>query len=477
MENSNERAGLSEAELAAEDGVALPDKEVVSILDLNADLDLAIDAAAPIDLGVAANANVAAPIDAAVGANVLSEGSTAQALSDQGALINQDISADATANATQDSAWSRAPPRRRPTDRRRPADHRRTDGRPTTATAPPCRPTAARATSARPWATSAPRSATWPTATCSTSTSNLDGDANIAAPINGAVAANANVAAPIDASVAANVGSVDSDAVSVAQQDAIINQDIDGSRRRPTPTRPPTSRSRPAVTTTGGRGDLAGPAGLGAGPAPRAPPGPRRRASSSWARCPARATARPPALARRADGQVVQLTPLLYLAPVGAGRRARVRRAGRRGPPGDRPAGVGGQRRASSPTSCAPWAWPTPTDGAPAGAAAQQPAAGAPVQGRRHRPGAHPPADGAVRRAVQPAPRGRGARRVRAGSAGGCCSSVAWPAPPMTPSPGPACCSWCWRSPCSPPGSTSSGTPRPPAGVAPRPAPWASGST
>lgn len=57
----------------------------------------------------------------------------------------------------------------------------------------------------------------------------LNGDANIAAPINGAVAANANVAAPIDAAVAANVGSIDSDAVAVSQQDAIINQTIDGS--------------------------------------------------------------------------------------------------------------------------------------------------------------------------------------------------------------------------------------------------------
>src|SRR5688500_4801194 len=95
--------GLSDAEIAAEGANALPDKEVVSILDLNADLDLAIDAAAPIDLAVAANANVAAPIDAAVGANVLSVGSTAQALSDQGVLIDQSVTADATANATQDS--------------------------------------------------------------------------------------------------------------------------------------------------------------------------------------------------------------------------------------------------------------------------------------------------------------------------------------------------------------------------------------
>ena len=57
----------------------------------------------------------------------------------------------------------------------------------------------------------------------------LAADANLAAPVNGAVAANANVAAPIDAAVAANVGSVDSDATAVAQQDAIINQSIEGS--------------------------------------------------------------------------------------------------------------------------------------------------------------------------------------------------------------------------------------------------------
>lgn len=58
---------------------------------------------------------------------------------------------------------------------------------------------------------------------------NVDADVDLAAPIAGAIAANANVAAPIDAAVAANVGSVDSQAVSIAQQDAIINQDITGS--------------------------------------------------------------------------------------------------------------------------------------------------------------------------------------------------------------------------------------------------------
>jgi hypothetical protein len=94
---------LSPEELAAETGAALPDKEVISLLDLNADLDIALDAAAPIDLAVAANANVAAPIDAAVGANVLSSGSTAQALADQGVLIDQGITGDAEATADQQS--------------------------------------------------------------------------------------------------------------------------------------------------------------------------------------------------------------------------------------------------------------------------------------------------------------------------------------------------------------------------------------
>ena len=87
----------------AQGGTALPDKEVASILDLNADLDLGINAAAPIDLAVAANANVAAPIDAAASANILSFGSDAQALADQGVIINQGVTGDATAESTQDS--------------------------------------------------------------------------------------------------------------------------------------------------------------------------------------------------------------------------------------------------------------------------------------------------------------------------------------------------------------------------------------
>src|SRR5689334_22871804 len=99
----SDELGLSPEELESEGATALPDKEVVSILDLNADLDLALDVTAPVDLAVAANANVAAPINAAASANVLSVGSESQALGDQGAMITQNIVGDATANADQTS--------------------------------------------------------------------------------------------------------------------------------------------------------------------------------------------------------------------------------------------------------------------------------------------------------------------------------------------------------------------------------------
>jgi hypothetical protein len=202
MTDEREQHGLSEAELAAEDGTALPDKEVVSILDLNADIDLAIDAAAPIDLAVAANANVAAPIDAAASANILSDGSTAQALGDQGVIIDQGIDADATANATQASGIDQDNDVIDDGTGDGTSDH----GEVTTNT-----------------------SADALGGDLLDVNVNVDGDVDVAAPIDGAVAANANVAAPINAGVAANVGSVDSDAIAISQQDAIINQDIEGS--------------------------------------------------------------------------------------------------------------------------------------------------------------------------------------------------------------------------------------------------------
>ncbi|MBB5959572.1 hypothetical protein FHS29_006193 [Saccharothrix tamanrassetensis] len=191
---------LSIDELAAEGGTALPDKEVYSLLDLNVDLDLGLDLAAPIGLAVAGNVNVAAPIDAAVGANVLSEGSTAQALSDQGVAIQQGITGEALANSDQDSAIDQG----------------------TNPTPPPAGGTA-------------PAVQVPPTDTASALEGgllnvdvNLAADLDLAAPINGAVALNANVAAPIDAAVAANIGSAGSEATAVAQQDAIIQQTIDG---------------------------------------------------------------------------------------------------------------------------------------------------------------------------------------------------------------------------------------------------------
>ncbi len=109
--------GLTREEMEAEDGSALPDKQAMSLLDINADLDLALDiaapidaavaananVAAPIDAAVAANANVAAPIDAAVAANILSPGAETQAVADQDVQILQELDGVAEATATQDA--------------------------------------------------------------------------------------------------------------------------------------------------------------------------------------------------------------------------------------------------------------------------------------------------------------------------------------------------------------------------------------
>jgi hypothetical protein len=98
-----ERRELSQEELAAESSSELPDREAMPLLDLNVDLGLSADIAAPIDAAIAANANVAAPIDAAVAANVLSVNSTAIASADQDASITQNLDGVATANAIQDA--------------------------------------------------------------------------------------------------------------------------------------------------------------------------------------------------------------------------------------------------------------------------------------------------------------------------------------------------------------------------------------
>jgi hypothetical protein len=234
---------LTDDELIAEQATALPDKEVASVLDLNADLDLGIDAAAPIDLAVAANANVAAPIDAAASANILSYGSDAQALADQGVVIEQGIVADANAESTQDSVI----------DQGNDTIDGGTEGSGATGTE-------GTATGTEGTGTATDGGSLLPDGTGTDGlvpedglgealpdvgalpvdpAAALDGDllnvnvdlaadADIAAPINGAVAANANVAAPIDAAVAANIGSIDSQAYAVADQDALITQHIEG---------------------------------------------------------------------------------------------------------------------------------------------------------------------------------------------------------------------------------------------------------
>lgn len=235
----HEMRPLTDDELLSEQATALPDKEVASVLDLNADLDLGIDAAAPIDLAVAANANVAAPIDAAASANILSYGSDAQALADQGVVIEQGITADANAESTQDSIIDQG---NDTVDGETPdttGDTVIDGGTPDNTEDSVVGGGTVDGGSLLPDGTlpdgTLPDVGTLPVDPAAA----LDGDllnvnvdlaadADIAAPINGAVAANANVAAPIDAAVAANIGSIDSQAYAVAEQDAIISQNIEG---------------------------------------------------------------------------------------------------------------------------------------------------------------------------------------------------------------------------------------------------------
>ena len=185
---------LSRDEIEAEGATPLPTKEVFSpLLDLNVDLDLALDLAAPIDLAVAANANVAAPIDAAVAANVLSFDSVAASLANQETLIDQHISGDAIAYAPQVATLDQS----------------------------------------NDVVDSGTGTGTEPVVGDGMDEALLDVDVNVAldadlaAPVAGAVAANANVAAPIDAAVGANVGSIGSSATAIADQTAIITQDLD----------------------------------------------------------------------------------------------------------------------------------------------------------------------------------------------------------------------------------------------------------
>jgi hypothetical protein len=209
--SSSSRTRLSVEELQAEAGAALPPKEVLSVplLDLNVDVDLALALAAPIDLAVAANANAAIPINAAVSANVLSALSSAGAAATQDMPINQFISGEAIAQGTQDSTITQ------------------TDAGDTGGTG-----TGDTGGTGTGGTTEPVTNADDPVgAALEGGLLNVDAqvslDADVAAPIAGAVAANANVAAPINAAVAANVGAIGSEAVAVAEQTGGITQQLE----------------------------------------------------------------------------------------------------------------------------------------------------------------------------------------------------------------------------------------------------------
>jgi hypothetical protein len=98
--------GLTPEELATHDAAALPDREAMStiptsLLDLDVNLDAALDLAAPVDAGIALNANAALPIDAAVSANILSPGAESGAMAEQTSIINQELDGVAIADPDQ----------------------------------------------------------------------------------------------------------------------------------------------------------------------------------------------------------------------------------------------------------------------------------------------------------------------------------------------------------------------------------------
>jgi hypothetical protein len=228
---------ISMDEIEAEDATALPNKEVMSLLDVNANVDLGLDLAAPVDLAVAANLNVAAPIEAAAGANLLSDNAEATAVAQQHGTINQGISGSAEATAPQHADISQDSN----------PDEPGTGG---TADATPASPQAGGMVDGSVEAVEGAAAEALPdvpggavpdvtdpvtggVGSLLQNGSLLDADVNIhanadlTAPINGAVAANANVAAPIDAAVAANIGSDGATAQALADQQVNINQTLD----------------------------------------------------------------------------------------------------------------------------------------------------------------------------------------------------------------------------------------------------------
>lgn len=239
---------ITPEEIDAEGAVALPNKEVLSLLDVNATVDLGLDLAAPVDLAAAANLNVAAPIEAAASANVLSPGAEAVGYADQHGTLDQGISGSATATAPQHAGVTQGtdPTAAQPTTTDTPGGGTLpADGIPTTDGTTGADPasagtavdgTAPATTDAGSVAGTAGDAANTITGGADSlinggslldANINIDANANLAAPIDGAIAANANVAAPIDAAVGANIGSPDSVAEALAPQDVVIDQHLD----------------------------------------------------------------------------------------------------------------------------------------------------------------------------------------------------------------------------------------------------------
>jgi hypothetical protein len=101
-----DKNGLSDQEMDAQQATDLPDREAMSLLNVVADLNLDLDLAAPVDAGVAANANAGVPVDASVGANVGSVGSQALANSPSSSTLSQSLQGTAVAEPSQTSQIS-----------------------------------------------------------------------------------------------------------------------------------------------------------------------------------------------------------------------------------------------------------------------------------------------------------------------------------------------------------------------------------
>ena len=190
---------------------------------------------------------------------------------------------------------------------------------------------------------------------------NIHANANLAAPVNGAVAANANVAAPIDAAVAANIGSDGAVAQALGDQEVNIHQSLDDVAADATAAAG--RHRRPAVAASGPGVILERDRQTGPPPIARRASGRlRSRGSRAWS-CSATVSGsgykEGAALVRRADGQMVQLGPLMYglLEEIDGERDhdgARRRDVGAARPPARRPSTSPRSARSSPSRAC----WP-----------------------------------------------------------------------------------------------------------------------